>query len=299
MNQQSSYSGFSYLRKRSRSTWVTSLLSIALVLFFLGLFAGISIFGESFSRHAKSDIAMKVFLHDGVNQDRFSELETMLKGKPYIRKITYVSKEEAGEILMDKTGEDVADLMGGVNPLLASFDIQLHDKYINLDSIASIRSALTSEVLVSDVSYPVEMITRLSRNLKLFSLIFIGIGVLLLGIAFYLIFSTIKLSIYAQRMAIRSMQLIGATRSFIRRPFLSTGLVQGGLAAIIACLLLIGVGSWILHMLSGVGLEMQVVDTPVFIALLGGIVLFGLILGLSGSYFAVNKYLSSNLDELL
>lgn len=289
----------SYFRKRSRSNYLTSLLSISMVLFFLGLFAAMLLFGESFARYAQKSIVMKVFLYDGISGDALKGFEAKLGDMAFIRNYRYVTKEEAGKYLMEKTGEDVKNILDGVNPLMNSFNLVLMPDYINTDSLKIIRANLEEELVVAEVDYPIEMIMKLNQNLYTVSFIFLGVGLILIGIAFYLIFGTIRLSIYAQRLTIRSMQLIGATQAFIRKPFLWNGLLQGIFAGIIACGL-VGVSIWLIgKWLATMNLDYGTVATTSIIGLFIGIVLFGLLLGLLGSIFAVNKYLNRNLDELM
>ncbi|MEO1451986.1 MAG: permease-like cell division protein FtsX [Bacteroidota bacterium] len=289
----------SYLRKRSRSAYVTTLLSIALVLFFLGLFVGLGLYGSAFARYARSSLAMQVFLFDGIGEEQRDELSGRLEAMAAVRSVTYVSKEAAGEKLMERTGVDVDEVLGGVNPIPHSFQVQFHAAYAYSDSLPRIREAIEAEVIVAEVSYPLETLRDLNDNLKAWRVIIIVVGLLLIGIALYLIFGTIRLAIYAQRLTIRSMQLIGATRKFIRKPFVWRGVWQGSLAGLVACLLLILTYSLLFRLLQGWGLVQGFRMTYEWIGLLGGIILFGLLLGWSGSYFAVNRYLNKNLDELM
>ncbi|MEZ4772833.1 MAG: permease-like cell division protein FtsX [Bacteroidia bacterium] len=288
-----------YLKSKSRSTYVTSLLSISLVLFFLGLFLALILFGGAFARNAREAIVMKVFLHDGIKTEALKDLESRLAAMPFVRELRYISKEEAGEIMLEKTGEDVKSMMDGVNPLLASFNVNLYPSYIAADKLAEIQTTLSQERIVAEVAYPADMIINLNRNIQIISLAFLTVGLILVGIGFYLIFGTIRLAIYAERLTIRSMQLIGATQGFIRRPFLINGLTQGGLGGLIASGLLIISVVFLRRWLESMNLGGSFSLGGTLIGLLAGIVLFGLALGLSGSFFAVNKYLNRNLDELM
>lgn len=290
---------YSYLKRRSRSAYLTSLVSIALVLFFLGLFATLALFGQTFARYAQQSIAMKVFLHDGVGEEQLAIFQQVLASRPYVAEQVYISKEEAGKILMESTGEDILKLTDGINPLPASINLSLESPYIVTDSLQAIQNELTAERIVSDVEYPAETIVTVNQNVQIISFVFMLTGLILVFIALYLIMSTIRLTIYAQRMTIRSMQLIGATNGFIRRPFLARGISQGTLGGLIACGLL-------LLTLTTIRLRMNWLDfsNPFFmgrefIGILGGIVLFGTVLGLVGSYVAVNRFLHKNLDELI
>jgi len=255
--------------------------------------------GQRLAREAQEAVVMKVFLHDGLGEKQRDALRADLDAQPFVAELTYVSKAEAAALILEKTGEDVLALMDGVNPLLASFDVRFASSYHHADSLQRLKQVLEADISVAEVSYPLSLLQQLSRNLRSLTLAFWGVGLVLTGIALYLIWSTIRMAVYAQRMNIRSMQLIGATQAFIRRPFLWRGLIQGGLAGLLAAASLLA--GWSLIQAKIAAWSPQTGDwlSPGLIGILGGIVLFGLALGLSGSYVAVNRYLHRNLDELI
>lgn len=290
---------YSYLKRRSRGAYFTSLLSISLVLFFLGLFATLALFGQSIARHAQESIAMKIFLFDEIEDVDRLAFQEELEQSVFVAQVTFVSKEEAGKILMENTGEDVLELTDGINPLPASFNVRLQADYILADSLSSIRNQWAENPIVAEVEYPIELIVAANRNVQVITFILALTGVLLVFIALYLIMGTIRLSIYAQRLTIRSMQLIGATNAFIRRPFLARGLSQGALGGLIACGLLIITFLLVRLRLAWMEFGESLSSMGEFIGILGGIVLFGTVLGLIGSYVAVNRFLHRNLDELM
>lgn len=292
-------STFRFIRRKSRNTYITSLVSMSLVLFFLGIFGGIVLVGNEILAYAQESLGMQVFLYDGLEDDRLDNFRTHLEAQPYVKELSFVTKEEAGEILLKRTGADFLRLTDGVNPLLSSFEIKLHSDYIRQDSMISIRDSLKKELIVSDVEYPGEIIALVSQNVRVLTTIFVTLAVLMIGIVFYLIFGTIKLSIYAQRLSIRTMQLIGATQSFIRRPFLMNGLRQGLLAGILSCLLLIGAYFLVQSQMLEMGMEQDPITKSSLFGLLGFLLIMGISLGLVGSYLAVNHYLNKNLDQLV
>lgn len=274
------------------------MVSIALVLYFLGLFFALLLFGSSFLRDA-ANIEMRVFLHDGIGEIQRQDLADGLKLAPYVQQIRFVSKDEAARILLERSGEDVKELMQGINPLLASYNLQLPPRYLQADSLQKIRGLIEGHLAVASVEYPGQSLNLIRKNLRVLSIIFGGMAIILIVIAFFLISGTIRLTIYARRMVIRSMQLIGATRSFIRRPFLWQGALQGAVAGILAGGLLLGTLRLVQWYLQSEALFSPRFAEGQLIGILGGIVLFGIILGFSGSYFAVNKFLNRNLDELM
>lgn len=291
---------YSYLKRRSRSAYATSLVSISLVLFFLGLFATLALFGQTFARYAQQSIAMKVFLHDGASEAQLAGFREILASRPFVEHLVFISKEEAGKILMASTGEDILRITDGINPLPASFNVRLASRYLVADSLAAIRSELMGhDRIVADVEYPAETIVAVNRNVQVITFVLVLTGLILVLIALYLIMSTIRLTIYAQRLTIRSMQLIGATNGFIRRPFLLRGLSQGALGGLAACGLLLLTLAAIRIRMGWLDFTDHISMTGEFIGILGGIVLFGTVLGILGSYMAVNRFLHKNLDELI
>lgn len=292
------YSEISYLQSRSRSHFITATISIALVLFFLGLFCTLALFGGTFIGYAKESMQMKVFLHDGISQKQINQLLAEVKMQPYTAKAIFISKEDAGKILLEKTGEDVKKLMGGINPLLASVNVKLKSKYIDSDSFPKIQAKLMKNQMVSEVVYPVNMLTAINKNVLRLSFLTLLVGIIVGIIAFYLIVNTIRLSIYSQRLDIRTMQLIGATEQFIRTPFLRKGMIQGVLGGGLAMVFLSILVTIVNIRLASMDLGLDFLLRWEYLVITLGIILFGGILGYWGSYMAVNKYLNRSLDEL-
>ncbi|MEL6626412.1 MAG: permease-like cell division protein FtsX [Bacteroidota bacterium] len=288
-----------FWKRRSRSTYWLTTISIGLVLYFLGLFAGLVLFGQDLISRAKSQMVMKVFVHDGLSETLQTELQSYLAAQPYTRTLTYVSKEAAAEEMLKYTGEDVREMLGGLNPLFASYQFQLHPDYIQSDSLSLIKNELNKQLSVAEISYQGEMLDELSQNMETVAWITVGLAIIMGIVAVFLIYATIRLSIYARRLAIRSMELMGATSAFIRRPFLGRGALQGLIGGLMATGLLILTVSGLSQQLAEIDLKWDALPFNISIGLLGGIVLFGLLLGLTGSYWAVNKYLNRNLDELM
>ncbi len=268
------------------------------MLFFLGLFASYVILGNEFARNVKEAVNLEVQIKDGVPNQEVDRFAREISKAPFVQRVEYISKEEALEEYKQRFNEDVTAPLDGFNPLMASFRVMLWSSYIQKDSLHMIRDSLMEELVVSSVEYPLEEILSLQANLRVVAWLTLAMGVVLLAIAFYLIFGTIRLGIYARRMAIRTMQLIGATDSFIRRPFVINGLVQGAVAGFLACFLVV-VAWWFLSLLFPEPLPLWHLASFSFIGLLGGILLLGTMLGWAGSHLAVNRYLHKNLDELM
>ncbi len=302
---QEIYTEFSYLKQRSNRSFITSTMSIALVLFILGLFSSFGFFGSAFVDYAKSSIPMRVFLNDpqkggeDLFKQRIASLSAEIKQMAGVEDVKFISKDEAGKILLQKTGEDVVKLMDGVNPLLASLDIKLKSQYVQIDSVEKMKKVFLQNGLVAEIDYPVKMMQAIAKNSMSMYLLTLLLLLLTIVIAFYLITNTIRLSIYAQRLTIRTMQLIGATSHFVRKPFLRIGLIQGIAAGLLAVFLLLILVSLVSINIGTLAFSIKVIGQAHFFALLVGIVLFGAVLGYSASYFAVNRFLNKSLDELM
>jgi cell division transport system permease protein len=289
----------SYLRRRSRANYVTATLSIALVLFFLGTFATLALFTKAFTRSAKESIEMRVSLYDGIGTAQLQQFMEKLLAKPYVLDARYISKEEAARLYLEQTGEDLLKTLDGINPLPPEVRVKLRSTYLEADSIAEIESQLKEEIIVSDIAIPTWLLDVVNQNANTLAFAALLIGGIAILIAFYLIFGTIRLAIYAKRLTIRSMQLIGATKGFIRRPFLRRGLGQGFLAGVLASAMLTALLYLMDTQIDLLNLTDQEFFDSFLVGVLGSMIGFGCILGFWGSYMAVNRYLDQDLDELM
>lgn len=297
--------GSSYIKSRTRSTFYTSLFIISLVMFVLALFAGVTVYSYVELEKAEEDIVMMVTLPDDVEDSQVDEFEGFLMDQPYVKDLEYISKEDAGELFMEDLGEDFLNIMDGVNPLPASFDIHLHANYIQSDSLDQINEMISSQefIKIKEMTYPMEEIKTLRERTWERTKMAIGIGILVALIGFFIVNGTIRLSVYAKRLVIRSMQLIGATNGFIRRPFIKLGILQGMLGAIVACIFLLAIVFILPRLDVGIYSQSEAIkELPYrleFVTLLGGIIIFGTILGWFSSSWAVNRFLNKNLDQLI
>lgn len=268
------------------------------MLFFLGLFASYLILGSQFAKRIQEAVWLEVQIHDGIASSELDRFAREIGKAAYAESVEYVSKSDALAEYRARFDTDITAPLDGFNPLLASFRVKLWTSYIEKQTLNEIKQELNGDIAVAAVEYPLEEILRLQENIKKVAWMTLVMGMILLAIAFYLIFGTIRLGIYAKRLAIRTMQLIGATDTFIRRPFIISGLMQGAIAGGIA-VVLITAAWWLLSVWSPEPLPMWHLTSAAYIGLLGGILLLGLLLGWTGSYLAVNRYLNKNLDQLM
>ena len=246
------------------------------------------------SKYVKENVGFSVFLKDQVKEADIYQLKKTLDAETYTRSTRYITKDDAAKEFTEELGEDFSGFLG-YNPLSASIELRLNARYANNDSIQQIESRLQSLDEVKEVSYQKSMIHILNENINKISLIILAFSALLFIIAVSLINNTIRLSVYSRRLLIRTMQLVGATNTFIRRPFLLRSVLHGICSAFIAMSILVFSLYWAEGQLEDV---ISVKDVQI----IGGLFLIVFFLGITlswiSTYFAVNKYLNIKTDEL-
>jgi cell division transport system permease protein len=282
------------IQKRLRSSYATSIISISLVLCMLGLIGILLLTGHRISQHVKENVGFSVFLKDQVKEADIYSLQKTLDAAPYVRSTHYLTKDDAVREFAEEMGEDFVGFLG-YNPLPASIEIKLDARYANNDSIQNIESRLQVLDEVKEVSYQKSMIHILNDNIEKISLFILAFSVLLFVIAVSLINNTIRLSVYSRRLLIRTMQLVGATNTFIRRPFLRRSALHGIYSALIAMTILV----LSLYWTEG---QMEHIISVNDVQLLSGLFLIvffsGIMLCWISTFFAVNKYLNIKTENL-
>ena len=206
-------------RRRLTGSYITSVLSISLVLFLTGIVGFLILNARSLSIQVKENLGINIELQDNLREADIQQLKKSLDAKTYIRSTTYVSKEQAAVETQKVLGENFLEFLG-YNPLPAVIKVKLIAPYANPDSIADIVSKLSSATQVRDIYYRKTLLHEINDNIKKISLILISFSALLFIIAMTLINNTIRLSVYSKRFIIHTMELVGATKSFIRKPFI-------------------------------------------------------------------------------
>ncbi len=281
-------------KRRLRSSYATTIISISLVLFLLGIIGFLLLNANRLSVYVKENLGFTVLINDDSREAEVMRLQKILNAAPYVRVAEYINKEQAADILKEELGEDFVDFLG-YNPLLASIEVKLSANWANPDSMALIEKQVMSFPEVKEVYYQKNLLEAINENVNKISFILGLFSVLLLVIAIALINNTIRLSVYSKRFLIRTMQLVGATRNFIRRPFLFRSLIQGLGGATIAIILLSSVIYALSNELDGVIGFSNVVIIGILFSF---VILVGLFLTLLSTFFAVNKYLRLRTDEL-
>ncbi len=228
-----------YQKRKLISSYFSVVLSIGLVLFLLGILGLLVLNTKKMADHFKEQITISVFLKENAKEVEVDQLQKSLAMAEYTKLATYVSKEEAAEQHSEEIGENFIDFLG-YNPLKNSIDVQLNADFVSPEQIEGIATEISKKNYVDEVSYDKPLVGLLSDNVKKISFWILVASAIFTFIAVLLINSSIRLSIYSKRFIIKTMQMVGATKIFIRRPFLWTNIKLGMLGAVIALLALGG-----------------------------------------------------------
>jgi cell division transport system permease protein len=286
--------------KLGRFKFVSVLFSTTLSLFILGLFGVIVIQAKTLTSIIRENIEIQVFLNKNITDADKTKIGVLLESKPYILQkegksgISYISQEEAAQSFLESTGEDFTKFLDD-NPLRDSYTIAIAEEYQTAELIEEIVKEIQSIDGVFEVTYMSDLVESINQNLFKVALVMGGFILILVFTVVMLINNTIRLALFSQRFLIRSMQLVGATRGFIRRPFLGRALLFGLLAGLIASVLLFGIIEYTKANIDGFALLQ---DYNLLYALFGTLILIGILLSVFSTLQAVNKYLNMSLDEL-
>jgi len=281
-------------KKKLQASYLTTIVSISLVLFMLGLLGILVLNSKKLSDHVRENIGFSIIMNQGVKEARIMELKKNLDAADFVKYTEYITPEEAAEELQKDLGEDFIDFLG-YNPLLPSIDLRLNAQYANIDSLKVIETALLENSDIKEVYYQESLIEMINDNIKrmgFFILVFSG---LLLIMATALISNTIRLSVYSKRFLIRTMQLVGATKSFIRTPFVLTGILHGLISALIASVALVGI---LYILMQEVPELVSIKDFNSLAILFAFVILAGVLITWLSNLSAVNKYLKAKPEDL-
>ncbi|MDR2810817.1 MAG: permease-like cell division protein FtsX [Tannerellaceae bacterium] len=273
---------------------VTSVISIALVLFLLGLIFLMALLGNQLSDYVKENISFSVILKDDIKESDVKKIQKNLDDLVFIKSTEYISKEQAAKELEAELGENPETFLG-FNPLQASIDVKLYSEYANADSLQIIEKRLKTYTSVSELLYRKDMMQIVNDNIKRVGFVLLTLAFMLMIISFVLISNTIRLLIYSKRFLIHTMQLVGATADFIRKPFVNYNIVSGIFASILAILMLIGALYYLQRELAGF---VQMLDTGMLLLVFVSVFILGIALSVVATVLAVNRYLHMKVDEL-
>lgn len=283
-----------YQKRKLISSYFSVVLSIGLVLFLLGILGLLVLNTKKMGDHFKEQISISVFLKDGAKPVEVDQLQKSLALAEYTRSATYVSKEEAAEQHSEEIGENFIEFLG-YNPLKNSIDVKLKADFVSTEQIEDIASNLAAKGYVEEVSYDQPLITLLNENVKRISFWILVASAIFTFIAVLLINSSIRLSIYSKRFIIKTMQMVGATKTFIRRPFIYTNIKLGMLGAFLALVALGGT----LYYVNDQFPELNLMDDPLVLGFLFiGVFLLGVFISVLSTFFATQRFLNLRTDDL-
>ncbi|MBP7211018.1 MAG: permease-like cell division protein FtsX [Paludibacteraceae bacterium] len=273
---------------------ITSIISISLVIFLIGVTTALLLMAGELSVLVRENLTLSVVLKDNVKDADVQKLLKTLDASEYSKSTEYIDKEAASKELAEELGQDPVEFLG-YNPLLASVEMKLHSEYANNDSIARIETELRRMPEVKEVIYQKNLIEAVNDNVKRVSAVLSVFSILLLLISYALISNTVRLSVYAKRFLIHTMKLVGATSSFIRRPFLLQGAITGILSAVIAMGMLSAILFWAQSEISTL-LTTEMLNTLLvsfFVMILSGVVIT-----IIATYLSVSRYLRLTIDDM-
>ncbi|MGV6829711.1 MAG: cell division protein FtsX [Flavobacteriales bacterium] len=283
-----------YQKRRLISSYISVVISISLVLFLLGLLGLLVLNTKKVADHFKEKIALTIYLKDSAKEVEINQLKQSLAMADYTKSATFVSKEQAAEEHSEAIGENFMDFLG-YNPLQNSIDVYLLAAYVSPAKIEEIVNEITTKNFVDEVVYDKPLISLLNDNVKKISFWVLIISAIFTLIAVLLINSSIRLSVYAKRFTIKTMQMVGATKTFIRRPFIWRSIKLGMLGALLA---MVGMAV-VLYYLNKSFSELELTKDAVLItALFIFIFLIGIFITWISTYFATQRFLNLQTDQL-
>ena len=282
------------LNRRILSSSTSVVISLSLVLFVVGLLGLFLINAQKLSDYVKENIGFTIMLKDGLNEIETLKFQKILDASDFAKSTYFITKEQATADLKTDLGEDFVEFLG-YSPLLASIDVKLNAEYGNTDSLQRITTELSENANVFEVYYQKDLIDKINANVNRLSFFLLILCVLLFFIAFALINNTIRLSVFSKRFLIRTMRLIGATNSFIQKPFISKGIYQGIYSSLFAIFMLIGA----IQLVQGYTANMLNIDDLKIIGIVFLLILAsGLFISIFSTFFAVRKFIKLNENEL-
>ena len=282
------------MRRRLANAYLSSVISISLVLLLVGVAAMLLVNAKSGSDYVKENMQVTVMMKQDVSDEAALEFQTVLDRERFIKNTTFVSKEQGQRELADILGDDFLDVFE-TSPIPVSIDVTLKADYVSADSLEVVRTEIAKSPLVDEVEYQSSLVEALNANLSKISAV-LGIFIaLLLFISFVLINNTVRLNVFARRFTIHTMKLVGATRSFIRAPFLVQAAFQGVFAAFLAIIALVVM---MYFMRSEFQQLFEIFRLDLLLTVIGIVLASGLAICLTSTWFVVNKLVSLKKDEL-
>lgn len=280
--------------KRLFTSYISVTVSISIVLFLIGAFLLIAFNARKITNDFKEKIPITIYLKKEAKKIEIEQLIKKLNIKDYTGSVNYISKEKGAEILIDEIGEDFVEFYGS-NPLLNSIDVFLKSEYVTTLVFDEVSNELGKTDFIDEIIYDAPLVSLINENINKIKYWVLGIAVFFLIISILVINSSIRLSIYSNRINIKTMQLVGATRGFIRKPFILTHVKLGFFGAFLAIVMLSGALYYIQNFFDYVNFES---DIQIIMAMFGAISVFSILITYLCTFFATQKFLKSKIDQL-
>ena len=280
--------------KKGKPTYFNAIMGVALVLFLIGVLGWLLINGRALSRAFKEDLEVNVDFHDNVTDESVARMKSILDKQPFVRTSRIITKEEAVKMENQIEGGNMVDFLG-YNPLFASISLKLNEEYVNKDSLGKIKKFILQSNVVRDMTWPNVVVDQMDSNLKKIGAILAGISVILLIVVIFLIDNTVRLAMFSNRFIIKTMQMVGATRAFITRPFDMRALLNGLISGVVAV-----IGLWIVMSFANAQLPVlkTLTDTTLLTLLILSMLVLGIIISMISTHRSVVKYLKMHVDDL-
>lgn len=282
------------MRRRLANAYLSSIISISLVLLLVGIAGMLLVNAKSVSDYFKENMQVSVMMKQDVDEEDALKFNESLKSERFIKETVFVSREQGQREMAEMLGEDFLDVFE-TSPIPVSIDVTLNADYVSADSLEVVKYEISSSSLVDEVVYQTSLVDALNANLGRISVVLGVFIALLLFISFVLINNTVRLNVFARRFTIHTMKLVGATKAFIRAPFLVQALFQGVFAAFLANIVLVGV---LFFLRNGFQQLFEIFRLELLLVVMGIVLVSGLLICLTSTYFVVGKLVSLKKDEL-
>ncbi|WP_158797606.1 ABC transporter permease [Pedobacter sp. L105] len=280
--------------KKTKTIYISTIFSITLVLVMLGVLGLIMVHAKNLSNYVKENIVLNIIVDEGAKEADVLQFQKELNANPAVKQTQYVNKELAARNLTQDLGEDFVNFLG-YNPLLSTVDVYMKADYANNKSIDALKASISKNPVVKEVIYQSSLIDMVNKNINTIGLIVLGFAAILLVISVALINNTIRLAIYSQRFLIKSMQLVGATKGFIRKPFILVAMLHGLIASIIAVIILLGLLYYAQQEIPEIIILRNYTEFGIVLLFLLGV---GIFITALSTTFAVSKYLRLKIYDL-
>ncbi len=280
--------------KKAKPSYFYAIMGVSLVLFLLGILGWLVINGRALSRAFKEDLEVQVDFHDNTKDENVQKMKAILEKQPFVRDSRVITKDEAIKLESQVEGENILDFMG-YNPLFTSITLKLHEEYVNKDSLQKIRKFIMQSNVVRDVTWSKVVVDQMDNTFGKIGIILGSISIVLFIVVIFLIDNTVRLAMFSNRFLIKTMQMVGATRWFISRPFDRRAFVNGMVSGLISV-----AGLWmVIYFAQNQLPELKLLEsTTMFALLMIGMVVMGILISMLSTHRSVLKYLKMHVDDL-